>query len=279
LIALLLPAVQAAREAARRIQCGNNSKQMGLALHNYATQHVGYFPAGASGHWNCAMFSNMLPFMEQQAVYDAIAEEFPNGWSSATSPQARYTMITGYICPSYEGPSVSRHTAGVWITGALVTYQGIGGRLTDKFGNPYPVDTCTLYGDMPRNGMFGSNLVRSMSEVRDGLSNTLAVGEFVHKDPPGGSYPDWPGNVRPWISGIDTTCGNMAVKALEYGINDAAAFRPAVGYHHLPMGSYHPGGANFLVGDGSVAFISQTIALETYQSLATCNGNESVQLP
>lgn len=71
LIALLLPAVQLAREAARRMQCSNNLKQMGLALHNYLSTYRTHFPHGAWGHYRHGLFSTMLPYLEQKTIYDS----------------------------------------------------------------------------------------------------------------------------------------------------------------------------------------------------------------
>ena len=110
------------------------------------------------------------------------------------------------------------------------------------------------------------------------------MGEFVQKDEATtSSYCDWPGNVRGWILGSDTTCGCYNVKVLVWPINakvDRSGTPPNIGYNHLPMGSYHPGGANFLLGDASVHFLNESISLEIYQSLGTCNGGEvETQLP
>ena len=282
LIALLLPAVQAAREAARRSQCTNNLKQMGLALHNYADTTRGYFPIGAWVNKH-GMFAHMLPYLEQQTVYDTL-----NFYLSPFNDPARgRTLIAVYVCPSYQGKSLLEmaDVTDQWFRGALCTYQGVGGRYTDVNGYAYPVmkvpnfTPCTAYGDLPMNGMFGMGFSRKLAEVADGLSNTLAIGEFVQKDDLRTNR--WALNVRDWIFGGDTSCGNMSVKALVWPIN-AKVNRGTphnVLYHRLPMGSHHPGGASFLLGDGSVRFLSETIDMETYMSLGSCDGKESAQVP
>jgi len=286
LIALLLPAVQAAREAARRIQCTNNLKQMGLAMHNYLTSNPEYFPPGANGHYKHGLFSYLLPYMEQQPVFDGL-DRSPDH-DTHFDPH-RYTEIEIYICPSYPGPHVIENNPIYdWMNGALVTYQGVGGRLADINGTAYPTDPCSEYGETPRNGIFcwedplGTNKARpcKLAAITDGLSNTLALGEFVHKDKGSGDFNAWPGNVRPWIYGGDYSCGNYTTKVIVHPIN-APVDRTddTVGYNHLPMGSYHPGGCNFLLGDGSVRFLPETLNRETYMALASIDGGESEQMP
>ncbi len=127
--------------------------------------------------------------------------------------------------------------------------------------------------------MFGMYFSRRLAEVADGLSNTLAIGEFVQKDTI--ETDRWANNVRDWMFGGDTTCGNMSVKAIVYPINAKLnrGKTTYIRYHYLPMGSHHPGGASFLLGDGSVHFVSETIDMETYMSLGSCDGKEAAQLP
>ncbi|MGI6415281.1 MAG: DUF1559 domain-containing protein [Thermoguttaceae bacterium] len=283
LIALLLPAVQAAREAARRSQCTNNLKQMGLALHNYADTTRGLLPIGSSPNKH-GMFAHMLPYLEQQAVYDSLNFNL----SPYNDPVRGTVVIATYFCPSYQGPSLISMTdtsVDKWFRGALRPYEGVGGRLADKNGYAYPVmkvpgyTPCAAYGDLPTNGMFGMYFSRRLAEVADGLSNTLAIGEFVQKDTI--ETDRWANNVRDWMFGGDTTCGNMSVKAIVYPINAKLnrGKTTYIRYHYLPMGSHHPGGASFLLGDGSVHFVSETIDMETYMSLGSCDGKEAAQLP
>lgn len=282
LVALLLPAIQAARESARRSQCTNNLKQMGLALQNYADLTRGALPIGSTP-FKHGMFAQLLPYVEQQALYDTL-----NFTVSAYDDPARgKTVLAIYLCPSYEGRALLEATEvpDSWYRGAMCTYQGVGGRLANTEGVAYPVmqvpnyTPCTAYGDLPTNGMFGMSFSRKLADVSDGLSNTLAIGEFVQTDDERTNR--WPVNVRDWIFGGDTTCGNMSVKALVWPIN-APVNRGSphnVGYNRLPMGSNHPGGASFVLGDASVRFLSETIEMETYLSLGSCNGKETVQVP
>lgn len=280
LIALLLPAVQAAREAARRMQCSNNLKQMGLALHNYSVARNGYLPVGSKsvklssgttshGH---GLFSYMLPYMEQDAVY----KTFNLAGDTFVEPQ-RYTVISTYICPSYNKEPLVQNNANDYMNGALTTYQGVCGARPEKTTDKV---VSSNYGDMPNNGLFGWGFCRNFRDATDGLSNTLAIGEFTHRDQ-NGSYTAWPGNVRPWILGDNADYGSYAIKVVAFSINariDRNPPGPAL-FNQLPMTSLHSGGAQFLIGDGSVRFLSEGIDLELYRSLATCNGQENAPLP
>ncbi len=134
-------------------------------------------------------------------------------------------------------------------------------------------------GNCPHNGMFGMNWARRIAEVKDGLSNTLAMGEFVQMDRTG-SYASPPGNVRPWILGSSFAMGMYGGMVIEYPINaDVDRFGEGILGHWLPLGSFHPGGMNGLLADGSVTFLSESIDLELYRQLATVNGGEVASVP
>jgi prepilin-type N-terminal cleavage/methylation domain-containing protein/prepilin-type processing-associated H-X9-DG protein len=274
LIALLLPAVQAAREAARRAQCVNNLKQIGLACHNYMDTNREHFPPGSPGPARHGLFTMLLPYMEAKNIYDQCNL---NG-STYYDPQ-RYTLVGVYICPSYPGASVVRADSNPanWKDGALTLYQGVGGVIISG-----QTTISSAHGNLPTNGMFQWQKVRRLSDAIDGTSNTLAMGEFVHRDRTGTLYNNVQGNIRAWILGATSgsELGIYTFKVVEYPIN-ARLDRETSGipFNHLPMGSYHPGGANFLMADGSVHFLSENIDLAVYKGLATCDGREVVQLP
>jgi hypothetical protein len=127
--------------------------------------------------------------------------------------------------------------------------------------------------------MFGLNWARRIGDIKDGLSNTIAVGEFVHFERTS-TYTDPPGNVRPWIMGTSNGLGMGDAKVVVYAINSTAdRFTDGNGYNWLPLGSFHPGGMNGLVADGSVRFFSENMNLLTYQYLATVNGGETAEMP
>jgi prepilin-type N-terminal cleavage/methylation domain-containing protein len=281
LVALLLPAVQAAREAARRMQCTNHLKQVGLAVHNYASANKDYLPVGSPNGGGVrgahGLFTSLLPFLEELAIYQQL-----NLKGDTFVEAHRYTLIDTYVCPSWPHEIVYRDQANTYRNGAITTYQGIGG--TWRSGQP--VTPCD-HGNMPRNGLFGFDLLRSISEVRDGLSHTLAVGEFVQIDViPGSGVTDFsqaPGNARPWVFGStnDTHRGVYSCKAVKDFPLNARVNRTVDGvpFNYLPFGSYHSGGGIFAIGDGGVHFVDEGIDFDVFKNLATCNGHEISEIP
>jgi len=290
LVALLLPAVQAAREAARRMHCSNNLKQMGLAVQNYASANGGLFPPGSPGPARHGLFSLMLPYLEQQNVFDNLDLDFNQTSTRGNTYQElhRYTLIPAYVCPSYIDPPIIEANTGAidQMNGALSTYQGVAGTLRIELNEEFRESS---WGDLPYNGTFGWEYQRKISQITDGLSNTLAIGEFVHRDVAvGGQFSEPPGSVRPWILGAadgwvlgnGDELGLYAAKSIENPVNaNVDRIADGVGFNHLPMGSFHPGGAHFVMGDGSVHLVNDSIDFEVYRSLATCNGGEPVGLP
>jgi len=278
LIALLLPAVQSARESARRQQCLNNLKQMGLAMHNY---HETYkkLPMAIMSDPKCdtsfdddgfGWLCMLLPFVEQQQLYNRVA---PNGqfgaletyWRANNRPiPGGEIKVATYRCPSSTLPDVVPATftipgfnvarppsSGEMLGYAVTDYKSAGGSC---FGDDGPIQkNCEYVGG------------HKFSDIRDGLSNTLLAGESAYVTGNNTTNPtvveDWP----IWIGapGTDesvrtngrtsapincrTTPGNML-----RAINDDCNF------------SFHPGGAQFVFADGSSKFISENIAMDAY---------------
>ncbi len=276
LVALLLPAVQAARESARRTQCSNNLKQLGLAIQNHASTYDGELPPGNPGPFLQGLFTYLLPYIEQEAAFsqlDVDDTRVHHGTREGRNP-IRFLPVSAYYCPSFDGqPIYYAATAGDYQLGAITTYQGLCGKLaTEEAGVEL---TSSVYGDLPDNGAFGWEFVRRMGEITDGTSNSLAIGEFVHRDRIAGVYTDPPGNVRPWILGDNGSIGTYALKVAELPPNiviDRVA--DGVPFNHLPMGSYHPGITQFVKVDGSVHGITDDVDLLAYQSMATVNGED-----
>lgn len=281
LVALLLPAVQAAREAARRAQCTNNMRQIGLAIHNYASTWDGYMPPSyTTKKWSA--FTVILPFMEQQPLYDQLDlahdlyASFPP--TSLDAPVA--TLISCFTCPSWPHKlqyTISDYSNMGAAAGAVTLYVGVAGAFPAEPG--YAV---SAYGNLPKNGMFCLT-GRRLDDVKDGLSNTLALGEFAHLDAGGGTYSTPPGNVRPWVLGDWLNGGYPCLfssKVVAYPVN-AKVDRVAdnIPFNYLPFCSFHPGGANFLIGDGSVTFLSDSIQFLLYKQLATVARGETATLP
>ena len=280
LIALLLPAVQQAREAARRTQCRNNMHQIGLAIHNYHDAH-GCFPltsvgtryssasyvdgAGSAIAWNALI----LPFMDEVAVYNAL--NFDHYTASATNSTAAAQKLAQYLCPSV--PEVSKTAA----NGFPVGWRHYVGCL----GTISPVWYFYGYYDgiFPQNRKgtsgFRVQTVR-IRDVRDGLSNTLACGEVwdVTRCASGGD--------GAWIYGVlthfmsaskssYTSTYHMPINTTTY-----VGFGTCNGLANYGFQSLHEGGAFFLLGDGSIKFISENIDYSTFNALLTKDGNELI---
>ncbi len=284
LIGLLLPAVQSAREAARCMQCANNLRQMGLAMHGYADVWMERLPTGAAGHEKHALFSHLLPYLEMQTLYSQL-DLAGATISSPVNKQMKYTSVPTYICPSWPYQTVYSEAenavqAGA-APGALTLYQGVAGAFITE--EPYGVSNNA--GNWPKNGMFTAYLWRRLADVRDGLSNTLAIGEFSQVDT-GGLYSNPPGHCRTWIVGswkpssAPDDIALMSSKVIDLPLNTPVNQSvDGVFFNHLPFTSFHPGGVNFVLGDGSVTFLSDNMDFLLLQQLATVARGEVVALP
>jgi prepilin-type N-terminal cleavage/methylation domain-containing protein len=264
LVALLLPAVQMAREAARASQCKNNLRQLGLALH----QHHDVFgrvppgwladqPEGEPG-WGWAI--GLLPHLEQENVEREIVKQLPI--SDPANQPVREIVLPILICSSdggaelFEiggggatGPNIDAGTPLFKI--ARSNYVGVFGTIEIE-DSPSKSD-----------GMFYHNSRVKFADVKDGLSNTLVIGE--RKSELGGSV---------WAGVIGAANEPMARIV---GIADHTPNHPD--HHFDDFTSDHPSGVQFLVGDGSVARINDQIDLAVYQALCTIKGREPANLP
>ncbi len=303
LVALLLPAVQAAREAARRTQCSNNEHQLGLALHGYLDSNGECYPSGWSGTYRIGLFTDILPYIERQALYDSIhriidyrEENFGNPGHPTPYdtrkhfPEQLFTEVSDYICPSWRYMKVcyTHSDPNKNPIGALSTYVGVAGSYEGQDDVRESV-----HGDIPKNGIFGGEydflmgdpaypymVGRKLREVTDGLSKTMMLAEFNHQNVDLSiDYSEPPGNVRPWLSGGGGSSSNPGLhssKAVAESPPNAEVNRGPVAFNHLPLGSDHPGGINVCMGDGSVRFLSEAIDLDAYQALATADEGETV---
>ncbi|MAT70240.1 MAG: general secretion pathway protein GspG [Planctomycetaceae bacterium] len=276
LVALLLPAVQAAREAARRSSCTNKLRQQAIAIQNYASSHDGDLPPGSPGLAKHGLFTYLLPYIEQDSIYQQIDLE-----SSPEIATVRTVVIDTYLCPDYAGdPQFDDGNR----NGAITTYQAVGGAFLPSIPRARQERWTTPgYGDIPLNGAFTwGDEPRRLKEFTDGTSNTLSLGEFVHTDRFPGPYHELPGNIRTWIGGAPAL-GNVnerpsyVLKVAEYVPNAPIdRLADAVPYNHLPFGSFHPGGANFAIADASVRFVVDDVDLNAYRAVCTVNEGELV---
>lgn len=293
LVALLLPAVQTAREASRRAQCSSSLRQVGLGLHNYHDQR-NVFPNGQCNRiggdinrpsWNRACwFQALLPYVEQQTLFDLVDAYMNNPAipyvtfavnNTGTSPSqpGRNSVIPMFVCPSDgEGPK-NRTVSG--------NEQGFHGNYVLCAGSTtYNPSTDTQGINL--NGMFYPFSQNKFSANVDGTSTTLYGGEVLTvtdtsaHDLRGRYWNTWQGNVLfTTLNPPNSPVGDRS----NYCIN--ALRRPCQGLTTTLVNqsarSNHPGGAMFLMGDGAVRFITNNISLVTYQALSTRQGSDLVQ--
>jgi prepilin-type N-terminal cleavage/methylation domain-containing protein/prepilin-type processing-associated H-X9-DG protein len=286
LVALLLPAVQSAREAARRMQCSNNLKQLALACHGYQTAFTA-LPMSI-GPWvdQCAngarepngkgWIISALPFLEQQNLYDQFAVGFKGsffsngGIKNPACAEAMRTRLSFLNCPSEpSGRQLSDHENQWEGTKVAVTnYKGVIGD-TRMGETPYHSGTSPdCHSREGCNGtfyrcMYVDNI--SLASIRDGTSNTFFIGEDVPS--------------QNWHSAAFYSNGDYASchAPLNYFVpppGDANNWGRVISFRSL-----HPGGAHFAYGDGSVRFTTDTINYSLYRALSTKAGGEIVSLP
>jgi prepilin-type N-terminal cleavage/methylation domain-containing protein/prepilin-type processing-associated H-X9-DG protein len=294
LIALLLPAVQAAREAARRSQCSNNLKQLGLALHNY---HSAYkvFPAvgygrgwqgntGGSGNaydqaegstaLNHNSWVSLAPFYEQQALYDAY--DFTQAaciyLRNTSRPLAGDVVASGNVnvvtqrpavfqCPSdpFEIRTKTSSTGAYQPTGSS-QYRGIRTNYDfSAYRTVWDFNWWPRLSDMRYKYMFSTNTCSRIADVLDGTSNTVAVNEQVH-NVIDGDCSAW--GFRGWVmTGVDLAYGinNWEYPTLGTWYVGDRTVRRGQRFSWGLAGSLHPGGCNACLADGSVRFLSETL--------------------
>lgn len=261
LVGLLLPAVQKVRGAAARTQCGNNLKQIGLALASYEDLHKCLPAAFVNGAkdpvdyrpgWGWA--SLILPFVEQPAIYAQLAAMttlFGAGANPALATPVTQTPLTVYRCPADPGDAINAARYGH----ATSNYRAVCG--PDGFVlDDYAVNTDT--GGV----MFQNSRVR-LIDITDGLSSTLAVGECAY------DATHW---AAIWAGAVGkANNGAMMVSCVMWspdgGINGSTP---------QAFGSHHGAGANFVFCDGSVRFASQSTNVAMLQALAGRNDGQGV---
>jgi len=281
LVALLLPAVQAAREAARRSQCTNQLKQVTLALHNYADTYR-KLPSAAYGTMEHSVWVRLAPFIEQTAFYDRY--DFNQGAvGGVNATLVKEVPMQGLRCPSgaVNFCMIDNATRKTHYTTHYYGIQGPVGTNTTT-GTTYKRYESVAPAGLSSQGLFTLcvNAHRDAIDfgaVTDGLSNTLAFGEIAWNDYTG--YREYTYGVY-WTASTDLAI--MSTKDVNWPINIGLQSTSTVyrGYNRSgAFGSHHPGGANFAIADGSVRFLSETINMDTYLSLASRNGGEVVTLP
>jgi prepilin-type N-terminal cleavage/methylation domain-containing protein len=322
LIGLLLPAVQKVREAANRIKCANNFKQIGLSLHSYHDVNnsfpIGgvpnvFYGGGDGGSW----LVYVLPYLEQDNLYkripnlgptgdpigNALSSTFGGNYPANGNPPPPLPAIAPYMrCPS--DPSFPG------AIGACNYVGSVGPNCADNGGdvgnacnyNPFSVycnqpawgiQPSPPYGDTQDpsqlRGMFGRFGVGpiNMASVSDGLSNTLMVGEsltgehpFLYNGAENYMHPEWHTRWGGWFHFNGGNAHALTIIPINYPINNFQAFcqppqnniwNAAVSWGFK---SKHPGGTQFVFGDGSVHFLQQSIDTRAYQLLGCRNDGQ-----
>jgi len=274
LIGLLLPAVQKVREAAARAKCSNNLKQLALALHSYHDvneRFPGYYPNSllATDHrrYSTNWTFELLPYIEQDNVYKL---PFTNRVEFQT--QIRPRVIPTYYCPSVPYPQV--HTSSSGVQNAMTNYMGVVGRQRHEWNT---------VGDLGLIGVYPSTNKVKMTSISDGTSNTIAFAE----------RPPVPALNWGWTTGLPDLDSLMWAKyappdTMSIGTTDEAGvacpfpayFQPprnppsrCDGYH---MWSFHSGGANFGLGDGSVRFFQYAAGVNVIVPMSTRANGEVI---
>ncbi len=300
LIALLLPAVQTARETARRMQCANNLKQLGLALHSYHGS-AQRFPFGASHptdmNWgqinkdhHGSFVVGLLPFLEQMALYDRCDFSTDTAYNSMLSGggYVHEVWLTVLSCPSDEQvyldgnplyySSQSSTKGQNWATSNYAVSMGNQAFSACPFsGNMFGTGTALNGQDLTGQQISGvfSHIAwgAALEEILDGASNTIAIGEII----PSCGYHARDGWMHINSMWFATTCPINFNSCISQSGYDGSCAPPAAFSCDMGFKSRHPGGAQFVFADGSVHFLSQNIDYMTYQKLGDRRDGKAVE--
>ena len=301
LVGLLLPAVQSAREAGRRILCANTSKQLGVALNSYVSvantlppgiksrTRFSYSYSNGGWEWTCYVHY-LLPHLEEQVLYDALDGprfDLPNPWWGPTWPAtANRTSVPSFLCPSDIGPG---HTIAGLPAGRVVpktNYQGFFAGLADG----QTASAAPFIQTGPPSGQaavfrYGTGV--KTTEIADGLSKTMVFGEYLRglneTDCRGAPGTNRAGSQFIYVTLTpNSTAPDMSINHPGFCPSDGSFNRPA---QNLPCTfgadtyasprSRHPGGVNVTLCDGAVRFIGDGINLAVWRNLGWMNDGQT----
>lgn len=306
LIALLLPAVQQAREAARRTQCKNNMKQMILAVHNYHDVHSVLPPgamtpkdaAGGNNVGGASGYSMILPYIDQQNVYNQLNFSLPDMYSPLSQPAAN-AIIPSFICPSSSAaPSYNYRVNDVpqpfyaqlgmcdyaFITGSASPLRSTAPNWMPGAAGPLSCNGCFCY-----TGRWGSAAKISLSQVKDGTSNTMGIGEFsgVTKGQKLMIQNARGDDAIVWILAEDYGY-QFTIRSVTVAPNSRWFYNSSMSIDHpnplntigrlsdAALHSEHVGGIHIALMDGSARFISENIDLNTFLNLADKDDKQAI---
>jgi prepilin-type N-terminal cleavage/methylation domain-containing protein/prepilin-type processing-associated H-X9-DG protein len=290
LIGLLLPAVQKVREAANRMKCQNNLKQLGLALHNYELDNS-RLPIGGQGTWfqygyGWSFWPYLLPYLEQKALFEQIdfksayvGNLYPGTMAEGANPTNR-ALLNGKVIPNFHCPSAP--FAALMNFGAdshiqAPTYTGIRGAADHSTTRDFYTWSFPYYpGKHSQGGVFIVGQAIRFTDITDGLSNTMSIGE--QSDMGYGQYgridylragaPGFLWGPRTNPAAKDDRIWNLTT--VYHKINEKNY--DLLGNHadgpNISIQSAHSGGANVLLCDGSVRFLRESLDLQTLYNLA-----------
>lgn len=296
LIGLLLPAVQKIRETAAKMKCANNLKQLGLATHNFEGT-MGCLPSGAtqnSSNWGFSFQSQLLPYVEQTSLHRLINFELQltlgSGGSQTLNPihqTAAKTPVNLFLCASDDGPMLYQNNAADWAPNNYMVNIGTG--------------TTSQSLSTPNEGLVWYTSNVKIIDITDGTSNTILIAESIRGNniqtngptpvEPIRQYASFGGGGNPALMS-DAFCAT----ATRWGGNRGSswlwghAFNVVFTTFHLPnqkttdcgnngsgffkSSSFHSGGVNVLMADGSLRFVTNSINLATWRAASTRNGGE-----
>ncbi len=285
LIGLLLPAVQSAREAARRLQCSNNLKQLSLGIQNYLTA-IGCFPygvldEGTTGfHKRDTWMQQTLPYIEQGALYDQYMD-WDGEWVMYAPDTIKNIVLTAFVCSS--DPASPGSGGGGSNDMFQGNYVGCTGDDYIEVNRPHDPDY-SLYN---LDGIFYANSSTQCADIRDGLSNTLLLSEVVVR--PYSGTAGWGSGGGYWGGGQHASFGFTTMEPPNTTVADRVFECKDTAMEQSPCisvggdiekcvfaRSYHTGGVNVVMADGAVQFTSETIDLTIWQGLGTRRGGEIV---
>jgi prepilin-type N-terminal cleavage/methylation domain-containing protein/prepilin-type processing-associated H-X9-DG protein len=291
LVALLLPAIQAAREAARRTQCTNNLKQWSLAVHNHVDSNGGFFSIGANPdirkvengrtYHRISWPVELWPYVEQMQLFTQY--DFAQGFYQGPNMDTCRQHVKSYNCPSDLARAVQTNADPYWrVMGNYVTNMG------NTHLHQNAADQAIF-----RGAPFGVGHVYHISEIRDGTSNTLAFSEVIIAAPntvddnrgdilnnegspgfmsmltPNSKSPDRCRRCKA-TSQDPNHVDYMTLPCVVVGNNDQ---------YHIAARSRHPGGVNASLCDGSVRFVADSIEQNVWEAAVTAAGREAINLP